>query len=149
MLRVDERFEISSAALGEEDPRVRRFHWAQQCLDVPLWYVEVLSRPAPEDGSQFWSRYIATRTIDVVFIAGDVEWESTNLHVVLPARMTNRDSPVFARCLAIWECSVRAQEFCPAWLFETDHGMFVDPLGGHKLQEVKKQNLRWQKAPAR
>ena len=143
MLQVDERFEITIPAFGPEDAHMRRFHWAELCMDAPLWYIGVLPSKAI-DGMQLWSRYLATRAADAAAILANQPWEATRLHVLLPGYMTEQGELEFARCSALWQCRALPGHDQTLWLFESDQGTHVEPTNGIDVANVVRSRLHWQ-----
>ena len=149
MFLTHTRFELPISRFSQ-DPRIteRRFVVVEQCLNVPLWHLQVTPEAPPGSSeSQCSTLYLATQVEDVVKVLS-VDWASSKVHVLLPDYMGKSDSPALAKCLAIWECRVSKRDPRPRWLFETDAGSFADPTqdDGVDLKRLKKFALRWQAA---
>ncbi|WP_157773829.1 hypothetical protein [Variovorax atrisoli] len=148
MLQVDERFEIPDPTrMGCEGPYTRRFHWVEHYFDAPLWYVEVLP-PSAKAPVQYWRRFLVTRAADAAALLNHRHWESTRLHVLLPTYMIRGSDPEFSRCLALWQCHpLPGQDPSqPLWLFESEHGTYVEPTSGLDVTEVSRFRLHWRDA---
>ena len=149
MFLTNNRFELPLTRFVQ-DPRLteRRFVLVEQCLNVPLWHLQVVPKAPPgSDDMQCSTLYLATHVEEVLKVLS-LDWASSKVHVLLPDYMGKPDSPTLAKCLAIWECRASKRDTRPRWLFETDVGSFADPSqdDGVDPKDLKKFALRWQAA---
>jgi hypothetical protein len=149
MFLTNSRFEFSIPPFLQA-PRVteRRFVLVEQCLNVPLWHIQVVPK-APQDSNEIQcsTLYLATHVEEVLKVLS-LDWQSSKVHVLLPDYMTQSDSPALAKCLVIWEYRTADGDTRPHWLFETNIGTFADPSqdDGVARKDLKKFALRWQAA---
>ncbi|UVH57179.1 hypothetical protein NWF24_30800 [Variovorax paradoxus] len=143
MFRVQEQFELVSSALSAMAPGVQHFHLVEQVFEVPLWLVKV--RPStPSIGERVrWNCYLATRAADACGIVLSGQWAQSRVHVLLPGYMTADGMPTLARCDALWECCAIGRQEQISWLFETDHGLFIDPQDEEISLSSANKTLRW------
>lgn len=146
MFRTHSRFEIPIPKfLQEPGFTERKFVLVEQCLNVPMWHLQVLPKAPPDsDEIQCSSLYLATDVEEVLKVLA-LDWESSKVNVLLPGYMTASKSTALAKCLAIWEYRTSDVKMPPIWLFDTDIGNFRDPAqNGVDLKDAKKFALRWQ-----
>jgi hypothetical protein len=149
MFRAHSRFELPVPRfLQEPGSTERKFVLVEQCLNVPLWHLQVRPQAPPDsDEIQCSSLYLATQVEEVLKVLAQ-DWASSKVHVLLPAYMTASGAPALAPCLAIWEYRTIDGNPGPVWLFDTDAGSFRDPgQDGVEMKDLKQWALRWQ-APA-
>ena len=149
MFRANSRFELPIPQfLQEPGFTERQFVLVEQCLNVPLWHLQLMPKTLPgSDEMQCTTLFLATQVEEVLEVLA-VDWASSKVHILLPDYMGKSDSPALARCQAIRECRVSKRDPRPRWLFETDAGSFADPTqdDGVDLKKLKKFALRWQAA---
>jgi hypothetical protein len=130
---------------------VGSYRLVEQSLDTPLWYVQVLPAVQPDEDADtlLRLRFLFAYTNDVVSFIAAGQWQSVEMHMILPTNLTGKTAPVLGKCLAIWDSQLIQYPERSAWLMDTDEGSYVDPLDGGgflRLDEVRRHTLCWQEA---
>ncbi len=150
MFHTDARYEVPYPAAWKA-MGVGSYRLVEQGLDVPLWYVQVLPvvQPDEDPDSLLGLRFLFAHTNDVISFITAGEWQSVEMHIILPTNLTGKTGPVLGRCMAIWHSQLIQFPERSAWLMDTNEGSYVDPLDGGgflRLDDVKRHTLRWQEA---
>jgi hypothetical protein len=137
--------EALSVVFHGGEPDLQRYRIAEQCLNLPLWRLEVLPHARPEEPSPLWRTLLAGTTDDALDMLLCGEWKHAKVSVVLPAYMTDKPLASYAVCKAIWACSDRQGKV--ARLLETDQGSFIDVPSEVDPASTRKTKPLWTSVP--
>lgn len=125
MFFLQECFEVERhAVLRAAEPDLRQYRIVEQCLNLPLWRMEVLPHAEPGGASPLWRTLIAGTTDDALDVLLSGEWQRVRVNVVLPAYVTQSTESTYAICTAIWSC--RDNEGRVGRQLVTDQGAFLE-----------------------
>lgn len=146
MFRFDNRIEEHmTPSYPRLDPNL--FQLAMRTPITPLWQVHILTNvdafgELPVDADPIWGEALVCRS-DHAAIIGAKSRADAKLYVTLPGQLTKSEGPVFAKCLAIWECCSLTEARSPVWYFQTDCGSYFDPFFPVPPGAIKTVALRW------
>lgn len=125
MFFLQDCFEVERhAVLRAAEPDLRQYRIAEQCLNLPLWRIEVLPHAQPRDASPLWRTFIAGTTDDALDVLLSGEWQGVRVNVVLPAYVTRSTDSIYAICTAIWSC--RDHQGREGRQLVTNQGSFIE-----------------------
>ena len=138
--------ESDGAPLEHERPAQgqHRYRCIEISADSPLWHVEVLQVQTASPCADR-RHFLLSNVQDALDKIAGLQWGATQIHVMLPKHLTGQAFPLLARCSAILEGRIQGDPHRPCWIFETDMGLFADPVGSELIDFPVQEGfgVRW------